>query len=321
MRKCFKEVIAIAAASFVSLVSAAPIVPFTTIFGTDFATAGTGGLRGTGTGTINVAGVTGTVNQSYLYWQGPTNSTDPNANAAVTVSGNNITGTNIGFSDDNFWGFDNGQAYRAATTGIINANGAYALGNFTKLPSVEANGAATAVFFDDGNTANNRDVVIFNGNDSNFLSAFDSAGWSFTLSGINYTSGSAFLTLFVSDGQDFGANDDGALRINGVELASGGIFQGDSLPGASVGNGNLFDIKTFDITSFLTPGINNLTVTLDDGFSDALSAVAAFVDLPSGAAPPINGVPEPGSLLLLSVALAGLGVTRRRSRAAMRGSV
>ncbi len=43
--------------------------------------------------------------------------------------------------------------------------------------------AATAVFFNDGNAANNRDVVIFDGNDSNFASAFDPAGWNATLSG------------------------------------------------------------------------------------------------------------------------------------------
>lgn len=121
----------------------------------------------------------------------------------------------------------------------------------------------------------------------------------------------------VSDGQNFGSADDGTLRINGVALASGGIFQGDTLPGPDnlTGfNGNLWDIKTFDITSFLSLGMNNLNFTLDDGFNDALSAVVAAVDLPAGAAPPPPGAPEPMTLSLFGAGIAGIGALRRRRK-------
>jgi hypothetical protein len=288
---------------------------FRTVLDTDFVTAGTGGLRGTGSGTIAVDGVAGTASRSFLYWQGPTNSSAPDANASVSVNGGAITGVNIGFSNDNLWSMDNSQAYRADSTSVIDRNGAYALSNFVKPPDVEADGAATVVFFQDGVASNNRDVVLFDGNDSNFRSDFDSAGWSATLNGIHYATGVAHLTLFVADGQNLGPDDDGTLRVNGTALASGGLFSGNTLPGGvgPAGNGNLFDIATFDITALLAPGVNNLSITTDPGFNDAFSLIAALVDLPAGSMPPDgNGVPEPGSVALLGALLAGIGWMHRR---------
>jgi hypothetical protein len=276
---------------------------YTTIYNTNYASADLG-MRDVGAGTLSVTGISGTVTNSLLFWHGPTNSTDPNVNANVTFNGTNITGTNIGFSQDNFWNSLNSQAYRADVTPLVTGNGSYALSNFQK-PTAQINGAALFSFYDTGLTTGKRDVVIFNGNDSNFASAYDPAGWDFTLSGINYTSGKAFLTLYVSDGQDFGPNDDGTLRVNGQALATGGIFQGSSprAPGAGVSNGSLTDVEQFDITSFLSPGMNSLEITLDAGFSDALSAVAALVDLPAGAAPPPPSVPEPGEFGLMAIGL------------------
>jgi hypothetical protein len=277
---------------------------FTTVFDTDWTTAGVGGLRGTGSGTINVTGVTGPVTQSYTYWAGPTNSTDPNFNAAATINGAAVSGTNIGFSQDNFWGFANSQAYRANTSSVINGNGAYTISTSDN----NTNGAGSLVFFNDGNSANNRDVVVFDGNDSNFDSSFDPAGWNLNLDGINYTSGSAFITLMVSDGQNFAPDDDGTIEINGTPLVSGGIFQGDSLCCGTgpTGNGNLWDIKTFDITSFLSPGVNNLNVTLGPGTNDAIADIVAAIDLPAGAAPPTPGIPESSTWVMMLVGFAGV---------------
>jgi hypothetical protein len=282
--------------------SANIISEFTTVFNTDWTTAGVGGMRGSGTGTLPVTGVGGPVTQSYLYWAGPTNSTNPNDNANVTVNGTGVTGTNIGFSQDNFWGFANSQAYRADTTSIINGNGSYALTNFVK-PDAQVNGAGALLFFNDGNSSNNRDVVIFNGNDANFASSFDPAGWDMNLNGINYAGGQAFISFMVSDGQNFGPSDDGTISINGSPLISGGIFQGNSLCCGTgpTGNGNLWDIKTFDITAFLTLGNNNLHITLGPGFNDAIADIVTAIDLPAGAAP--VGVPEPSSLPLVGIAI------------------
>ena len=69
--------------------------------------------------------------------------------------------------------------------------------------NINVNGASLIVFYDDGNAANNRDVVLFDGNDSNIANAFDADGWNVSLPGINYVSGTAAISMHVSDGQSF----------------------------------------------------------------------------------------------------------------------
>ena len=98
-----------------------------TIYRTDYAAAGVGGLRNTGGGGIIISGVTGTVSRAWLYWAGPMNALDPMANSRVVVNGQPVFGANIGFSDDNCWGFGRSAAYRADVTSLVAAkgNGAY----------------------------------------------------------------------------------------------------------------------------------------------------------------------------------------------------
>ena len=269
--------------------SANDIALYQTFFDTDVTAAGHGGIRGVGTGeeegSIHVAGVSGTVTKALLYWHGPTDSTDPTANASVTFAGTPITGTNIGFSDDNCWDYANSQAYRADVTSLVTGNGDYALANFIKEGVADINGASLIVFFDDGDDTNNRDVVLFDGNDSNIPNIYDADGWNVTLSGINYASGTASIDLHVSDGQSY---PDDALILNGNTLAAAGaVFQGLSVSnGASAGqtNGGLWDIKPYDVAAYLTPGPNTLTLTTGVN-SDCLSLVVAAVNLPAGAAP------------------------------------
>src|SRR5207247_8024802 len=100
---------------------------------TDVVSAGVGGMRGgSGSSSITLSGVSGTVTQALLYWHGPTDSADPAANASVTFAGTPIVGTNIGFSDDNCWSFDNSQGYRADVTTLVTGDGSYALSGFRK---------------------------------------------------------------------------------------------------------------------------------------------------------------------------------------------
>ena len=210
------------------------------------------------------------------------------------VNATTVVGTNIGVSDNNCWGYNNSQAYRADVTSLVQAtgNGLYNLSGFGAL---NPNGASLIVFFNDGNGANNRDVVIFDGNDSNVsfpgISAnpnapADPAGWNVTLSGINYTSGTSFIELHVSDGQIF--NDD-AVKINNTTfIPTGPIFSGNTVPGANNGpanNGRLWDIQSFNVTAFLNPGPNVLNLTTGLG-ADCLGLIVALINLPAGAAPP-----------------------------------
>jgi hypothetical protein len=258
-----------------------------TIFGTDYVRGGCGGMRNTGACNvgITIAGVgSGTVNRAFLYWHGPTNTTNPAANASVTFAGNGITGANIGFSDNNCWGFQNSQAYIADVTAFVPGDGNYKLSGFGSS-SVNTNGASLLVFFNDGISTNNRDIVLFHGNDSNINNPFDAPGWNVTLSGINYTSGTAAMELHVADGQTF---TDDALKLNAATLVpTGPIFEGNSVPGDNngpTGNGRLWDIRTDAITSFLAPGPNTLTLTTGVA-GDCLSLIVAAINLPAGAAP------------------------------------
>ena len=265
------------------------IQPLKTVFATDVAYAGLGGLRGLGAGSISLTGVSGSVTEAHLFWHGPTSSEDPNVNAAVTFAGQAIAGTNIGTSASNCWGYANSQAYRADVTSLVSGNGDFAISDLVK-EDAEINGVQLMVFFDDGNDANNRDVVMFNGNDSNVDNDFDALGWNVSLPGINYTDGTASMDLVVADGQGPG---EGSLFLNDEVLDPGpSLFAGDTVPnaGGPDTSGLLWDKRSFDITANLTPGINDLTLTHSSN-NDCLSLIVAAVNLPAGAAP--NQPPPP----------------------------
>lgn len=272
------------------------VTKFETIPNVNMASAGIGGLRGAGTGTIQLAGVPGTatVRRALLYWHGPINSDVEVLHSTVSLNGNSVTGDSLGQSFDNNWYYPASQAFRADVTQWVRGDGDYVfiVSEFDPM-ATSVNGASLIVFYDDGDSANDRDYVVFNGNDSNGRNNYDFDGWNAVFSGVYFGPGnpvaenSVNLQLHVSDGQkNF---QDAPLILNTVNtLASGPyIFSGDSVPivGGGTGpdgNGGLWDIRNFELKGFLHDGPNaplRLTIGLVDDF---FSLVVGILDLPVG---------------------------------------
>jgi hypothetical protein len=169
--------------------------------------------------------------------------------------------------------------------GLVGSSGTFSLANFIKTDEssnviADINGVALVVFYNDGNAANWRNVVLWNGNDSTIAQGADPAGWD-EMRGEPLPE-DASLDFIVGDGQSF---DDGSIVVNGTEVVpAGGIFQGDSTPaGSGNANGDLWDVKPYTLPSgILSSGSNTLHLT-SAASSDCLSLVAVAANTPASA--------------------------------------
>jgi hypothetical protein len=308
--KTHRQIVPLLAALVLAPAASATTIAYSrTFLNTDFASAGYGGMRGgDGTGELTLSGVSGTVKHALLYWHGP--QLRANSNASVLFNGNAIQGVSIGLAGENCWsGFAHSQAYRADVTSFVTGSGSFSLEGFIKPGLADINGVSLLVSFDDGNGTNNRDIILFEGNDSNLGMGSDDDGWQADLGSLQYSgSGDVLLELGVADGQ---YAHDGEVMLNGRTLVPGGpVFEGDSVPrGSTAGdtNGGLWDLKRYEFDSLLTPGLNTLELTsyLED---DCLSLVQVVVNSPAGSSPlpPPDRVPDGGSTLFLLVLSTGL---------------
>jgi hypothetical protein len=255
---------------------------------TDVATFAIGGLRGVGFGGFTAAGIVGTVSKAYLYWHGPSfNSEGAALGGALVMNGVVVQGTLIGQSSDNTWDFPLSNAFRADVTSLVtpNPNKTYFFSNFANFPFFNPNGLSLVVLYNDGSSANDFDVSIYDGNDSNSHNVFDSDGWNSPLSNFQYLTGQALLQLHVADGQSIWTDPD--VAINGSSFLTGNVFQGFSVPSGDgfFRSDNLWDRGTFDVTQYLHSGTNTLNITSPPASSpplkDALSLVVALVILRS----------------------------------------
>ncbi|HXJ33294.1 MAG TPA: hypothetical protein VMS22_04575 [Candidatus Eisenbacteria bacterium] len=272
-------------------------------FGVDWTSAGVGAI-GSDDASITISGVTGTVKRAYLYWHG-VDGLDAGGdgiydNESISFNGNAVTGVSLGDAPTNCWGDGASRAFRADVTPFVTGDGAYTVSGLASKPGHDANGASLVVIFDDGNRANNRDLIFFEGNDSNNPEQFpgEDDGWHALLATITYNGGTVHAQLHVADGQDFEDSDltfmsgSGSLTVPDDETH----WDGTTVPlgaGNRSPNGSLWDIHDFDVTSlFGAPGTYALNLDGQDPVDDCLGLVLVLIDLPAGAGPLCGRVPS-----------------------------
>ena len=313
-----------------SSVYADPITHARTASDVDWVSAGISGVGG-GSGTIALAGVSGTVSQAFLYWHGIAIGSGANYDSVdITINGNNISGTAIGTSTTNCWGDGNSVAYRADVTAFVSGDGDYDLAGLSSGTGHSANGASLVVTFDDGDDNNNRDLVFFEGNDSSIADGFpgEEDGWIASLSPIAYGGGTVGMEFHVADGQSFSDDSVSLSTPNGnlVIADSGVLWDGNSIATAGTSrtsNGELYDIHFFDITSAFggVTGLTDLALAGQFSPSDCHGLILGLVDLEPGSAPtpddPGEAVAVPAldsatlALLAALILLIGVFATRK----------
>lgn len=273
-----------------------PMHYFNTFYNTDYLSVGVGGLRDVGNGQIRVTGTfpLANVTKAYLYWNGVTNAQEEDPKW-VTFNSTRMEGINIGISSSNCWPYYNSRSHRADVTDIVkSATSRTFTFSAQPLSDLNPNGASLILFYSDGTSSNNRDIILYEGNEAiTYFPGYpripnapeDATGWNFTLSGINYTSGKVMMSLHVADGQ---AAEDGPLVINGIGLpgaqVTSHLFDGKSVPG-----GLYWDVVPIDITPSLSRGISSINVASSD-FEDCYSLVVAVFNFPRGVVLPPSPV-------------------------------
>ena len=209
------------------------------------------GLRGVGSGQINLTGVPVEANiyQAYLYWA---TLGFANTYTQPTLNGQAATGQLIGTTSDTCWGVQNNFVYRANVTNLVTGNGSYAVAG---LPGNLAGGndsqGASLVVVYRQNTAPLTTIVI---NDGAVALNFEPISYTNTINGFMASSpvGNAQVTYLVGDGQADWDGDN--ISFNGTPLASGAFSGVD---------GSDWDSPTFDVTSLA--GGSSAETTLSSG--------------------------------------------------------
>ncbi len=323
-------------------------IPACVTLNTDYAVAGVGGMRWNNnwqTGSRPASAVItmpllpsgvnlptgGGVTKAYLYWFVVTPASDPFlAGAFINSSPTSHPYDKVAYSkamvfdnhpipDANIFplgvGYGNNWpgslspseslAFRADVTEWVSSpTGVHTLTGFPQL----CEGASLVIFYRDTDGANNRDLYLFEGNDSNAGEINDPNGWDVLLSGFTYlNNGAAKLQLHIGDTQNNKLEED-VLLDGDLFLPNGPRWNGDTVPSADGAyptgfdySGLLWDIVNvsgFQFQSHLFKNglpVNPRMTSVQS--QDFFNLVLAIVDLPSaggdctGNPPPPNGLP------------------------------
>ncbi len=263
------------------------------------------GLRGVGSGQINLTGVPigASIYQAYLYW-----ATLGFANTYMqpTLNGQPAAGQLIGTTGDTCWGVQNNFVYRANVTNLVGGNGIYTIAG---LPGNLAGGndsqGASLVVVYRQSTAPLTTIVI---NDGAVALNFDPTSYTNTIRGFTASSpvDNAQVTYLVGDGQAEWDGDN--ATFNETLLASGAFSEEDGL---------YWDSPTFDVTS-LTSGSSAATTLSnsdpsDPSQTDCLLWVATIFSVTAAAPQTSNQMSESfhqtlfGDVTSAGVGLRGIG--------------
>lgn len=286
------------------MAGATPVTLGRTETRTDHVSFGLGGL-GSGGGAFQVTGINGGVRKAFLYWHGVdlSGASAVYDNPTIEFAGESVTGVSIGDAETNCWGAGSSRAFFADVTRLVDGNGTYPISGLNASAGHSGNGASLIVLFNDSSDANDRDLVFFEGNDSDVIQTGvppgDANGWSATLANINYTGGPVFAEMHVGDGQSF---SDGTVTFSGATSFvtindTTSLWDAQSVPSAGAsraGTDSLWDVHRFDITNaFGAPGIQTISMQgmmPTASMQDCHSLVVLMLELGAGSAPCGNGV-------------------------------